>query len=407
MTSLWLLYRTEAVGLTDQRRTDSIATRDSAGHDSVAMDDSAPRSQSSDQDLQTQLAKVQQKFNAAVDKYRKYRNRIHDLEAEAEQARFDLQRSQSAHSQVSQLLNRQKRDSEAIVLEYRDLDMKYKGLDKKYTELEMKYRDLDMKYMDLVRALQVTGHDRSTINKQLGVASSMIEHLIIRARGKSSANLNRDAAIDSIRQSGMLENLPVRECDLESFHLNLFMECSTMHILTHHLLSRSLQLFFDGSAQFWSIYWWMVERGSKAPERWRQELCITIAQDSQEMERRREKAVSETAPHITDLLSRVYGNVDASMSTTIKELCSMIFDLAFAMLGMESFVHPFYVPNGTPFDEDLMTMAMRSDPNGSVFITVFPGFQDTNGVPYYKPKVWCAAVARPDLTNDRAVCNVT
>ncbi|KAG0253088.1 hypothetical protein DFQ27_007661, partial [Actinomortierella ambigua] len=376
---------------------------DSTGRGSEAMDDSVPRPQVSDQDLQMQLAELQQKHDAAVAKCRRYRDLVHELKTNLEQTSLDFQKSRS---QASQLYAQQKCKSEAVVLEYRNLDMKYKDLDKKYTELDMKYRDLDVKYMDLARALQVTEHDRSTINKQLGTVSSMIERLIIDARGKGSSNLNRDAAIDIIRQFGMLENFPVRECDLQSFHLNLFMECFTMNTLTHHLLDSQLGLFFDNFPQFVTIYKWMAERGSKAQERWRQELCIMIAQDSQEMAHRREKAVSETIPHIVSLLMRVYGNVDTSMSATIKELCSMIFDLTFAMLGMESFVYPVEVAIGTPFNDDGMTMAMRSDPNGSVYITVFPGFEDGNGTPYYKPKVWCAAVAQPDLANDRTVCHL-
>ncbi|KAF9302391.1 hypothetical protein BGZ74_005417 [Mortierella antarctica] len=251
------------------------------------------------------------------------------------------------------------------------------------------YEDLDRKYMDLARTLQVTADDRSTINKQLEVVSSTIENLVIRVRGKGSVNLNRDAAIQHFRNSGLLQDFPVPEHDLESFHLNLFMEYAMMAILTRRLFSRPLQCIFDQGDEFEAICKWVEVRGSRAAARWRQELCILIAQETEEMARRKEREVSQAIVELEDLVSSVYGNVDMSMSDKIKELCNVAFDLSYAMFGMESRVYPVPIRLAIPFNDNAMTMAMRSDPTGSVSLVVFPIFQDSNNKLYFKSKVWC------------------
>ncbi|KAG0363049.1 hypothetical protein BG005_002946 [Podila minutissima] len=259
----------------------------------------------------------------------------------------------------------------------------------KLKKVTRNYEDLDRKYMDLARTLQVTGDDRSTINKQLEVVSSTIENLVIRVRGKGSVNLNRDAAILHFRNSGLLQDFPVPEHDLESLHLNLFMEYAMMAILIGRLFTRPLQCIFDQSAEFEAICKWVEGRGSRAAARWRQELCILIAQDSEEMTRRKEREVNEAIVELKDLVSSVYGNVDTSMSDKIKELCNVAFDLSYVMFGMESRVYPVRIDVATPFNDNAMTMAKRSDPRGLVSLVVFPHFQDSNNKLYFKSKVWC------------------
>ncbi|KAG0087795.1 hypothetical protein BGZ93_010743 [Podila epicladia] len=222
------------------------------------------------------------------------------------------------------------------------------------------YDELDRKYMDLARTLQVTGDDRSTISKQLKVVNSTIENLVIRGRGKGSVNLNRIAAIQHFRNSGLLQDFPVQENQLESFHLNLFMEYAMMAILIDRLFMRPLQCIFDQSGEFETICKWVEDRGSRVAARWRQELCILIAQDREEMVRRKEREVNEVIVELANLVSSVYGNVDTSISDKIKELCNIAFDLSYAMFGMESRVYPVPIRLAAPFNDDIMTMATRS-----------------------------------------------
>ncbi|KAG0262583.1 hypothetical protein BGZ95_003993 [Linnemannia exigua] len=265
-----------------------------------------------------------------------------------------------------------------------------------FTKVSKRYEDLDRKYMDIARTLQVTEDDRSTINRQLEVVSSTIENLVIRGRGKGSANLNRVAAIQHFRNSGLLEVFPVQEPQLESFHLNLFMESAMMAILVNGLFARPLKCIFDKSKEFEEICEWVQSRGSRASTRWRQELCILIAQDGEAMARRKEWEVNKVIVELKDLVSSVYGKVDTSMSEKIKELCNIAFDLSYAMFGMESQVYPALIDFAIPFNHHYMTLANRSDPEGSVSFVVFPSFQDSNNKLYFKAKVWCT-LSTPDL----------
>ncbi|KAG0378591.1 hypothetical protein BGX24_003387 [Mortierella sp. AD032] len=280
---------------------------------------------------------------------------------------------------------------------YKQLEQSNDDLTRKFKKKARQYEDLDRKYMDLARALQVTEDDRSTINKQLELVSLTIENLVIRGRGIGSVNLNRDAAIHHFRSSKLLQDFPVQELQLDSFHLNLLMEAAMMEVLMKDLFVKPLQCIFDMSHEFAEICEWMQVRGSRAAERWRQELCILIAQDGEEMARRKEKEVNKAFVELKDLVSSVYGNVDTSMSDNIKELCNIAFDLSYAMFGMESKVYPVAIGPAAPFDENYMTLAKRSDPNGSVSWMVFPSFLDSNNKLYFKSKVWYPRESTLDL----------
>ncbi|KAK3810733.1 MAG: hypothetical protein J3R72DRAFT_463501 [Linnemannia gamsii] len=272
---------------------------------------------------------------------------------------------------------------------YGDLQHYHKEQGRKFKKMARDYEDLDKKYMDLARTLQVTEDDRSTINKKLSAVASSIENLVIRGRGNGSVNLNRGAAIQYFSNLGLLAYFPLQEHQLEPFHYSLLMEAAMILILSHQLFTRPLQCIFIGSEEFEAICGWMESRGSTVTARWRQELCLLIAQDHGEMKLRKEKEVDLAIVELKELVSSVYGNVDTYMSDKIKELCNLAFDLSYAMFGMESKVYPKGVKLGSPFNEEEMTMAKRSDPSGSVSFVVFPRFQDSNNKLYFKAKVWC------------------
>ncbi|KAG0243098.1 hypothetical protein BGW41_002960 [Actinomortierella wolfii] len=280
--------------------------------------------------------------------------------------------------------------NQQLYTSYMDLKHYYDELAQKNESITKNYEDLDKKYMAFVRTLQVTGHDRSTINNQLTVLRSSIEYLVIKGRGKRSMYLNRDAAIQHFRNSGLLQYFPIKEQHLESFHLNLFMECAIMTVLLDRILLRPLECIFDHANEFEMINRWVEHRGSNVAARWRQELCILIAQESKDMADRKKQEVNAAMAEIKNLISSVYREVDAFMSAKIEEICNLAFDLSFAMLGMESRVYPVPVDVSTPFNGDEMTLAMGSNPSGPVSLLVFPKFQDTDNRLYYKAKVFCA-----------------
>ncbi|GJJ71576.1 P-type Cu+ transporter [Entomortierella parvispora] len=249
---------------------------------------------------------------------------------------------------------------------YSELEHNHNELKRKHETVLRKYEDLDRKYMDIARSLQVTGDDRSTINKQLEAIYSAIETMVIRLRGKASVNLNRAVAIEQLRDFGLLQDFPIQEDQLESFHLNLLMECALMCTLSNHLFSRPLQCIFDGSQEFETICELVEQRGSKASDRWRQELCILIAQDGEGMAHRKEIEVSNVKAELEHWVSSVYGNVDAAITNKIQELCSSAFDLSYALLGMESRVYPVWPDIGSQFNNNEMKKSTRSNPEGLV-----------------------------------------
>ncbi|KAK3833261.1 MAG: hypothetical protein J3R72DRAFT_515014 [Linnemannia gamsii] len=269
-----------------------------------------------------------------------------------------------------------------------DLRRQYDELKRRYDKKVESYKELDKNYMDLVRPLHVSDDDHSTIYNRLMLIRGSIESLIQKAKGEGSANLNRDAAINHFRKSKHFQHFPVEEAILESYHLNLYMESAIMTILNDRWFSRALGCVFFLSKEFGTVNRWVGKRDSKIAMRWRQQLCMLLAQDSKIMERRREREVNKAMMVLSNLVSRVYPNVD--MSIKIKDLCYHAFDLSFVMLGMESMIYPASTPLGMPFDDTTMTTPQKSNPNGTVSLVIFPSFKDDNNSFYFKPKVWCA-----------------
>ncbi|KAF9176997.1 hypothetical protein BGZ51_009324 [Haplosporangium sp. Z 767] len=269
-----------------------------------------------------------------------------------------------------------------------DLKQQYDELRRRYDKKIESYKELDKNYMDLVRPLHVSDDDHSTIYSRLMHIRISIESLIQKARGECSANLNREAAVNYLRESKLVEDFPVEEAIVESYHLNLYMESAIMTALIDRFFSRALECIFHQSKEFEEIGRWVEKRDSKIAARWRQQLCVLIAHDSNAMDCRREREVNEAAMVLSNLVSRVYPNMD--MSVKIKELCYHAFHLSFVMLGMESIICPVSTPLGTPFDDTTMTTPQRSNPAGTVSLVIFPAFKDSNNSFYIKPKVWCS-----------------
>ncbi|KAG0311167.1 hypothetical protein BGZ99_010356 [Dissophora globulifera] len=268
-----------------------------------------------------------------------------------------------------------------------DLLQQYDDLRHRYDRKVESFKELDKNYMDLVRPLLVTNDDPSTIYNRLMKIRVSIEHLVQKAKGDRSINLQREAALEHFRSSGLLQVFPVKESLLEPYHLNLYIESAIMMVLIHHLFVRPLGCHFDKYKEFQEIRVWMNRRDRKLAIRWRQQLCILVAQDGSAMAHGREEGVSEAARVIVDLISTVYSHED--MSAKIKELCYNTFDLSFAMFGMESMIFPMPIRLGIPFDNEVMTTPQKSNPEGSVSLVIFPAFQDADKNFYLKPKVWC------------------
>ncbi|KAG0256877.1 hypothetical protein BGZ95_005378 [Linnemannia exigua] len=320
---------------------------------------------------------------------RKRQNELNRLSAEYQRLQGNHNCLYGAHTDLQGVHSKLQGAHNELRGAYADLDHHYQEQRRKFKKMARDYKDLDKKYMDLARTLQVTEDDRSTINKKLSAVASSIENLVIRGRGNGSINLNRGAAIQLFSNLGLLVCFPLQENQLEPFHYSLLMEAAMMLILSLHLFGRPLECIFEGYQQFEAICAWMESRGSTVTARWRQELCLLIAQDDGEMKRRKEKEVDVAIVELKEVVSSVYGNVDTYMYEKIKELCNIAFDLSYAMFGMESKVYYTYFNSGSPFNEEEMTMAKRSDPSGSVAFVVFPRFQDSNNKLYFKAKVWC------------------
>ncbi|KAF9080398.1 hypothetical protein BGX23_002208, partial [Mortierella sp. AD031] len=330
--------------------------------------------------IQEQLRKAKLENQAILDENKSQKRHIHKLQKALNRLLAENQHLQGvynglhgthtglqgAHFKLQGVHSKLQGAHDELRGTYADLQHYHKEQGRKFKTMARDYEDLDKKYMDLARALQVTEDDRSTINKKLSAVASSIENLVIRGRGNGSVNLNRGAAIQHFSNLGLLAYFPLQEHQLEPFHYSLLMEAAMMLILIFHLFVRPLQCIFDRSKQFEEICTWMESRGSTVTARWRQELCLLIAQDDGEMKLRKEKEVDLAIVKLKELVSSVYGNVDTYMSDKIKELCNIAFDLSYAMFGMESKVYPIQVELGSPFNEEEMTMAKRSDPSGSV-----------------------------------------
>lgn len=339
--------------------------------------------------IQEELREAQQENQAILNENHIHKKNIYKLQKEVSRLSAEYQHLHGAYTSLHDAHTILQGTHVKFQESYADLQHYCKEQGRKFKKMARDYEDLDRKYMDLARTLQVTEDDRSTINKKLSAVASLIENLVLRGRGNGSVNLNRGAAIQHFSNLGFLAYFPLQEHQLETFHYSLLMEAAIMLILCLQLFERPLQCIFDGSEQFEVICGWMESRGSTVTARWRQELCLFLAQDDREMKLRKEKEVDVAIVELKELVSSVYGKVDTYMSDKIEELCNIAFDLSYAMFGMESKVYPTEVKPGSSFNEEEMTLARRSDPSGSVSFMVFPRFQDRNNKLYFKAKVWC------------------
>ncbi|KAG0248389.1 hypothetical protein BG011_000130 [Mortierella polycephala] len=269
---------------------------------------------------------------------------------------------------------------------YEELQRQHQELREKMAKRERDYDVMSKNYLDHVRLIRATDDDHSTIMERLSHLKIAIEHLIRKAQGTRSVNLNRAAAIDHLKKSGLLAGFPVSEDKLEPFHLNLFMESAVMSKLVSCFFSNPLCCIFDYNKGFQEIYDWMYRRNSKLAIRWRQQLCVMLTQDP-ESKTRQENLVKSTGNDITALISKVYAN--SNEATKSYDICNKAFDLSLAMTALESVIAPVSIPLGTPFDEETMGVSPKSNPDGKVALVIFPAFRDKEEAFNVWPKVWC------------------
>ncbi|KAF9575358.1 hypothetical protein EC968_003409 [Mortierella alpina] len=269
---------------------------------------------------------------------------------------------------------------------YHDLNRHFMDIQQKLAKRESDYEVMSKNYLEHVRLIRPTDDDHSTIMDRLTQLKASIEHLIRKAQGGRSVNLQKDVAIEHLKAKGLLEGFPVPEDKLESFHLNLFMESVVMSTLVSHFFDKALCCVFDYNKGFKEIYDWMFSRNEKMAVRFRQQLCVMVTQDP-DTKVRQEEQVNTTAAALSELLSSVYANTNELAK--IRDLCNKAFELAIAMTGLESVISPVTIPLGTPFDEDNMGTSLKSNPEGKVALVIFPAFRDKECAFDVRPKVWC------------------
>ncbi|KAG0216039.1 hypothetical protein B0O80DRAFT_483487 [Mortierella sp. GBAus27b] len=266
------------------------------------------------------------------------------------------------------------------------LERQNKELQASLTKRERDYEVMAKNYMDHVRLVRATDDDHSTIIDRLTQLKAAIEHLIRKAQGQKSVNLNRTAAIELFKDSGLLYSFPIEEESLEAFHLNLYMESVVMDALVTNFFDKPLCSVFEYNEGFKDIYGWMFTRNDKLAIRWRQQLCVMLTHDP-ETKARQEVQVSSTANALTELISEVY--TGSNEGAKLRDICSKAFELAIAMTGFDSVISPATVPLDVRFNEETMAPALKNNPEGKVALVVFPAFKDTQSGFNMRPKVWC------------------
>ncbi|KAF9980800.1 hypothetical protein BGZ75_007958 [Mortierella antarctica] len=324
------------------------------------------------------LAPVSVEEQREIDRTRTLLNRIDELNTLTSQLQVNL-------NDALQMKQTLEEDQARTRKAFQDLHRQHQELQAKTAKRERDYEIMSKNYLDHVRLIRATDDDHSTIIDRLTQLKAAIEHLVRKTQGSRSINLNRAAAIEHFRQSGLLKSFPVPEDRLEPYHLNLFMESAIMSALVSAFFDKPLCCVFDYNKGFQEIYDWMYVRNDKLAVRWRQQLCVMITQDPA-TKLRQEKVVAATASTLTDLISKVYTN--SSEGPKIREMCNKAFELSVAMTGLEYVISPASIPLGTPFDEENMGSSLKSDPEGNVALVIFPAFRDQNAF-NIRPKVWC------------------
>ncbi|KAG0363732.1 hypothetical protein BC939DRAFT_499252 [Gamsiella multidivaricata] len=269
---------------------------------------------------------------------------------------------------------------------YHDLHRQYMDLQQKLAKRDRDYEVMSKNYLEHVRMIRATDDDHGTIRDRLTQLKASIEHLIRKAQGGRSVNLNKEVAVEHFKSSGLLDGFPVPEDKLESYHLNLYMESVVMRTLISNFFDKPLSSIFDYNKGFKEIYDWMHVRNEKSAVRWRQQLCKMLADDPA-TKTRQEQEVATTAEDLSGLISKVYTN--ANEQAKIRDICNKAFELAIAMTGLESVITPVAIPLNTPFDEETMQTSLKSNPEGKVALVIFPAFKDKECAFDVRPKVWC------------------
>ncbi|KFH68313.1 hypothetical protein MVEG_05131 [Podila verticillata NRRL 6337] len=188
---------------------------------------------------------------------------------------------------------------------YNDLSRQFYDLQTKLIKKEQEYDTMSRNYLEHVRMIRATDDDHSTIMDRLNQLKANIEHLVRKAQGSRSVNLNKTAVVEHFKASGLLENFPVSEDKLEPYQLNLYMESVIMSTLVSHFFDKSLSCIFEYNKGFKEIYDWMHHRNNKLAVRWRQQLCVMIIQDPV-TKARQEEEVNTASAALTELISNVY-----------------------------------------------------------------------------------------------------
>ncbi|KAF8939798.1 hypothetical protein BGZ47_008037 [Haplosporangium gracile] len=267
-----------------------------------------------------------------------------------------------------------------------DLHRQLVDTQQKLQKRERDYEVMSKNYLEHVRLIRATDDDHSTIIDRLTQLKASIEHLVRKAQGSRSVNLNKEVVIEHFKKSGLLEGFPIPSDKLEAFHLNLYMESVIMSTLVTRFFGKALSCIFNFNEGFKDIYNWMHERNEKLAVRWRQQLCVMITQDPA-TKTRQEEEVNAVATELSELVTKVYTN--ANELPKLMDLCNKAFELSVAMTALESAISPETVALGTPFDEENMGTSSKSNPEGKVALVIFPSFVDKERAFNIRPKVWC------------------
>ncbi|KAG0274816.1 hypothetical protein BGZ96_004083 [Linnemannia gamsii] len=267
-----------------------------------------------------------------------------------------------------------------------DLHRQLVETQQKLVKRERDYEVMSKNYLEHVRLIRATDDDHSTIIDRLTQLKASIEHLVRKAQGSRSVNLDKEAVIEHFKNSGLLEGFPIAADKLEAFHLNLYMESVIMSTLVTRFFGKALSCIFSFNEGFKDIYDWMHSRNEKLAVRWRQQLCVMITQDPA-TKLRQEEEVTAAATELSELMSKVYTN--ANELAKLKDLCNKAFELSVAMTAFESVISPETVALGTAFDEENMGTSLKSNPEGKVALVIFPSFVDKERAFNIRSKVWC------------------
>ncbi|KAF8930432.1 hypothetical protein BGZ58_008250 [Dissophora ornata] len=317
-------------------------------------------------------AAAQSNSNAAADEGNAHRNTIEELQASLDES---LQEKQSMDYELSRTRGA-----------YHDLRNQFMDLQEKLAKKDRDYEIMSKNYLEHVRIIKATDDDHYTIRDRLIQLKASIEHLIRKAQGGRSVNLNKEAAVEHLKSSGLMDDFPVPEDKLESYHLNLYMESVVMSTLVSHFFDKPLSCIFDYNKGFKEIYDWMQVRNGKLAVRWRQQLCKMLADDPATKPRQEEEVLTASSA-LSELVSKVYANTNEL--NKIRDICNKAFELAIAMNGIESAIKPVTVPLGAAFDEENMGTSLKSNPDGKVALVIFPAFKDKESAFNVMPKVWC------------------